>query len=203
MAVASAFTFDHSALTFCHITTSSCIHSLVALLLKWLRLPWFVRHVRIGLMPSSSFHCVQVTSRSVLCWSLAARADHLPGFVSSVSSGRQPRGARSRGPGLCAWAPQAMRRRPSRDPGGARECMRFWTLSNQCRWYSGSDQSTENHPQPRTALIGKVALFLDVCFHLHAISRAPHCVPFGGRTSRVQWPSTCDSCWNIPFMFSR
>lgn len=153
-----------------------------------------MRHVRIGLMPMSSYHCVQVTSQSVLCSSLAARADHLPGFISSVSSGHQPVQSPQSVPlrSVCAWTPQA--REKASLPGPRGQCLagpryanafdgsgtRFWTLSNLS--VGGSRSLTLLPPkyrEPSTTkdctYLGKVTLFLEVCFHLHVISWAPHC----------------------------
>lgn len=103
------------------------------------RLPWLVRHVRIGLMPTSSYHCVQVTSRSVLCpWQRMLTT--CPGFISSVSSGRQSVQSPQSVPlgSVCAWT-QAHEKAslPVRRSAGSRYVnasdgpeTRFWTLSN-------------------------------------------------------------------------
>lgn len=161
-------------------------------------LPCLVRHVRIGLMPTSSHHCVQVTSRSVLCpW------QHMlitcPGFISSVSSSHQPVQSPQSVPldSVCAWT-RAHEKASLPGPRGRRSAgpryvnasdgpgTRFWTLSNLI--VGGTQGLTLLPPkyrEPPTSknctYLGKVALFLEVCFHLHVISWAPHCaeIPLG------------------------
>lgn len=156
------------------------------------RLPWLVRHVRIGLMPTSSYHRVQVTSRSVLCpWQRMLTT--CPGFISSVSSGHQSVQSPQSVPlgSVCAWT-QA--REKASLPGPPVRCSagpryvnasdgpktRFWTLSNLSVGVTRSDPPSPKvqrtiHNQGLCIFGRSDFLFLEVCFHLHVISWAPHC----------------------------